>query len=114
MFKVLTLSVAVLAFSAVSLSAATTTPTAGTTADHGVNFVDKDGDGLCDNVGTHKGAGKGVGCQSGTGCGANFVDANKDGVCDNAGSKKGSGQGMKRGQGQGKGKGCCAGSGSTK
>jgi len=82
MFKMLTLSVAVLALSAVSLSATTTTPKAGTTTNQG------------------------AACHSGTCCGANFVDANKDGVCDNAGTKKGSGQGMKRGEG--KGKGCCA------
>ncbi|MBL8025715.1 MAG: hypothetical protein JNL74_04855 [Fibrobacteres bacterium] len=105
MSKLLTISVAVVALSAASLFAATPTAGAGTTANHGTNFVDKDGDGLCDNVGTRQGSGKGTGCQSGTGCGANFVDANKDGVCDNAGTKKGSGQGMKRGQG--KGKGCC-------
>lgn len=49
---------------------------AGTNASQGkrVNFVDADGDGVCDNAGTGLGKGKRT----------NFVDANGDGVCDNA------------------------------
>ena len=48
-----------------------------------------DGNGVCDNVGT--------------GRGANFVDANGDGICDNGGGthpQDGSGMGMHRGAGQ--------------
>ncbi len=39
-------------------------------------FVDVDGDGVCDNMGTRPNRGQGPG----------FVDADGDGVCDNAGS----------------------------
>lgn len=43
----------------------------------GVNFVDADGDGVCDNEGT---------CTSnGERKQLNFVDANSDGICDNTG-----------------------------
>ena len=42
-----------------------------------VNFVDADGDGVCDNAGT----GTGLGAQTG----GNYVDADNDGVCDNLG-----------------------------
>ena len=41
-----------------------------------LNFVDADGDGVCDNAGS----GLGLGQKK------NFVDANGDGVCDNAGN----------------------------
>lgn len=43
------------------------------------NFVDANGDGVCDNYGT--------------GRGQYFVDANGDGVCDNYGTGCGRGQG---------------------
>ena len=56
----------------------------------GMNYVDKNGDGICDNAGS-RGAGKGQGYRgqgkNGAGRGAqrgpNFVDADGDGVCDN-------------------------------
>ena len=38
----------------------------------GRNYVDADGNGVCDNYGT--------------GCGRNYVDADGDGVCDNYGT----------------------------
>ena len=41
------------------------------------NFVDADGNGICDNYGTD--------CRDGNGCG-NYVDADGDGVCDNFGT----------------------------
>jgi hypothetical protein len=107
MSKLLSIAVAVLALSAVSLFAATPTTKSETIENHCANFADKDGDGVCDNAGTHKGTGKGKGCRSIKGCKANFVDTNKDGVCDNAGTNKGNCQEMKRGSR--KGKGCCAG-----
>ncbi len=78
-----------------------------TTTSQGTKFVDKDGDGLCDNFGTANqctAKGQGKGCQ-GAGCGKGFVDANKDGLCDNAANRQG-GKGQGKGQGQGKGK-CC-------
>ena len=53
----------------------------------GRNFVDANGDGVCDNYGT------------GTGCGRGqyFVDADGDGVCDNYGTGAGAGCGQGRG-----------------
>jgi len=46
------------------------------------NFVDADGDGICDNC-THSAyQHKGVGQGNGPACG-NFVDADGDGICDN-------------------------------
>lgn len=59
------------------------------------NFVDADGDGVCDNTGNPQGKGKRH----------NFVDADGDGVCDNAGSAvrqrlsdgSGTGEGSKTG-----------------
>jgi hypothetical protein len=64
----------------------------------GANFVDADGDGICDNAGTRQGRGRGSGKGlRGSDQGANFVDADGDRICDNAGTRKG------RGQGQGKG-----------
>ncbi|MBW1643764.1 MAG: hypothetical protein JRJ76_13070 [Deltaproteobacteria bacterium] len=73
------------------------------TAVKGPNFVDKDGDEICDNIGGKgKGGGKGKryrrGARDGSGPnnssnkrGPNFVDKNSDGICDNRaekGSKK--------------------------
>ena len=69
----------------------------------GRNFVDANGDGVCDNYGTGTGRGQyfvdangdGVCDNYGTGCGRGqyFVDANGDGVCDNYGTGCGRGQG---------------------
>lgn len=42
----------------------------------GYGYVDADGNGVCDNYGT------GAGCGIGMGCGYGYVDANGDGVCD--------------------------------
>ncbi|NJP04999.1 MAG: hypothetical protein HC837_04910 [Chloroflexaceae bacterium] len=61
------------------------------------DFVDADGDGVCDNAGQNQGDGP------------NFVDADGDGVCDHAGQppRDGSGQGRgggpRDGSGQGRG-----------
>ena len=63
------------------------------------NFVDADGDGVCDNYGTGRGQyfvdadGDGVCDNYGTGRGQYFVDADGDGVCDNYGTGCGRGQG---------------------
>ncbi|WP_129631054.1 hypothetical protein [Candidatus Oscillochloris fontis] len=51
----------------------------------GDNFVDADGDGVCDNTG------------SGTGTGTNYTDADGDGVCDNMGSGTGTGNQSRHG-----------------
>jgi len=59
----------------------------------GRNFVDKDNNGVCDNLGTRSGSGRG----------ANFVDKNGDGICDNranAGNKCRNGQGNQNRNGQ--------------
>lgn len=53
------------------------------------NFVDKNGDGICDN---HQARGTQSNC-------ANFVDTNKDGVCDNYKGKGNCGQGNCCGKG---------------
>ena len=45
----------------------------------GRNYVDADGDGVCDNTGAEK-------------CGQNYVDADGDGVCDNSGTNEECGQ----------------------
>ena len=90
---------AVLAFTPTSASAQQPTASAPMVAMHGpnrgqggtgtgtcsgTNFVDTNGDGVCDNAGT--------------GTGVNFVDANGDGVCDNVGTGTGRGQGSGRGR----------------
>ncbi|NNJ12738.1 hypothetical protein EKD04_020645 [Chloroflexales bacterium ZM16-3] len=46
------------------------------------NFVDADGDGVCDNAGT--------------GAGDNYVDTDGDGVCDNMGTGTGTGSQSRR------------------
>lgn len=46
---------------------------------NGRNFVDADGDGVCDNYGSN-----GNGCGKRSGCGKGYVDADGDGICDNA------------------------------
>ncbi len=86
---------------ALAQSDAPATTSAETSADTpapnaGSNYVDANGDGVCDN--------KGQGCGAKKEC-PNRVDANGDGVCDN----KGQGCGAKgRGQGQGgSGNGAC-------
>ncbi len=97
----------------------------------GWNFVDADGDGVCDNWGSGNqrlrtpgcGLGQGQGfidadndgvCDNwngqGTGLGQGFIDADNDGVCDNwngqgAGVQRGQGRGLGQGQGQGQGHG---------
>lgn len=72
----------------------------------GWNFVDADGDGVCDNRGSGNQRLRTPGC--GLGQGAGFVDADGDGVCDNwngqgAGAQRGQGRGLGQGQGQGQG-----------
>ena len=74
----------------------------------GWNFVDADGDGVCDNWGSGNQRLRTPGC--GLGQGAGFVDADNDGVCDNwngqgAGVQRGQGRGLGQGQGQGQGHG---------
>ena len=55
----------------------------------GCNYVDANGDGICDNSGKN--------CR--------FIDADGDGICDNYAQKKpGNGCGGRRGQGGGKGR----------
>lgn len=61
----------------------TTTPTQlNTRLANSANFVDADGDGVCDNQGTGLGNGKKL----------NFVDADGDGICDNQGTGLGNGK----------------------
>lgn len=63
----------------------------------GRNYVDADGNGVCDNYGTGCGRnyvdadGDGVCDNYGTGCGRNYVDADGDGVWDNYGTGCGRG-----------------------
>ena len=60
----------------------------------GTNYVDSDGDGVCDNWASRYCTGNFVDADNDGICdncgaahhGANFVDANGDGVCDNCGS----------------------------
>lgn len=49
-------------------------------------YADADGDGICDNCGSYHWCGM-------AGSGRNFVDENGDGVCDNYGIGQGSGYG---------------------
>lgn len=57
----------------------------------GMNYVDNDGDGICDNAGSHKGRSGGKGNRFRTNGaagnagrqGPNYVDNDGDGVCDN-------------------------------
>jgi len=82
----------------------------------GPNFIDTDGDGICDNRSKKRGGNK------------NFVDANNDGVCDNFAARGTNRQGKnfidnnndgvcdnlansRQGRGHGKGKGRCGGNG---
>ena len=76
-------------------------------------FVDGDGDGVCDNFGTHAGRVQGADGAFGRGGGAGqgFVDADGDGVCDNRQNGAGCGYGHGRGDGAGFGHGCGRGHG---
>jgi hypothetical protein len=67
----------------------------------GKGFVDADGDGKCDNMGTGRGLKRG---QAGDGTGSNFVDADGDGVCDNMGKGYLKNRGAKNSAGRGKAK----------
>ncbi len=78
----------------------------------GGNFVDADGDGICDNFKEGQGMGLGKGQKNGKG--VNFVDEDGDGVCDHykdgqgkngKGLKQGKGKGMRNCNGTGRGKG---------
>ena len=74
----------------------------------GWNFVDADGDGVCDNWGSGNQRLRTPGC--GLGQGQGFIDADNEGVCDNwngqgAGVQRGQGRGLGQGQGQGQGHG---------
>ena len=60
----------------------------------GVNFVDKNNDGVCDNRGTNM-----------RNNGKSFVDKNNDGVCDNYGQRKFDQNRNRKHKGQGKGNG---------
>ncbi|MFQ9741103.1 MAG: hypothetical protein ACLRX5_00560 [Slackia sp.] len=55
----------------------------------GANFVDENGDGVCDHA------------ETGNGNCSGYVDEDGDGACDNAGSCAGSGQGAGYGRGHG-------------
>lgn len=51
---------------------------------NGKNYVDADGDGVCDNYGSNRnGCGKRSGYGKRSGCGKGYIDADGDGVCDN-------------------------------
>lgn len=88
----------------VAATAAVSRPNCGTCG----NYVDADGDGVCDNRGSGQGAGQGQGANyvdadgdgvcdnrggAGQGQGANYVDADGDGFCDNRGTGHGQGHG---------------------
>ncbi|MGD9157127.1 MAG: hypothetical protein PVG39_01850 [Desulfobacteraceae bacterium] len=73
-------------------------------AAQGANFVDNDGDGICDNAGARMGRGRGNGKGlAGTAQGANFVDNDGDGICVNAGARMGRGRGFRRNNVRGNG-----------
>ncbi len=76
--------------------------TAVTQNDPGNNFVDEDGDGICDTCGSVPGMGNGS--QHGA-AGSNFVDENGDGICDDGGNIPGTGTGNQHGSGSGTGTG---------
>lgn len=64
----------------------------------GQNFVDEDGDGVCDTCGSVPGTS--MGNQHGSGMmGSNFVDADGNGVCDTCGNMPGTGMGNQQGNG---------------
>ena len=84
--------------------AADTPTTPPNSASQCVNFVDADGDGICDNASQQAGQGTGLG-QNSNGA---FVDADGDGVCDKlgqnvpardgTGSRNGGGNGQRGGR----------------
>jgi hypothetical protein len=86
------------AFTAVTASYAQVTPNTPTAA----NFVDADGDGVCDNAGQALGtmARQGRRSLAGQAQGQNFVDADGDGVCDLCGQAGGNASGRGMGQNQ--------------
>jgi hypothetical protein len=59
-------------------------------------FVDDDGDGVCDNLGDYGRGRGGCGCDGGM----NFIDSDGDGVCDNIGTngRDDDGDGIPNGQ----------------
>lgn len=64
---------------------------------NGRNYVDADGDGICDNYSSNS-----KGCQRRLGCGKGYMDADGDGICDNYGSNgKGCGKGYVDADGDG-------------
>lgn len=85
----------------------------GTGTSKGVKFVDQDGDGVCDNVGSNAGKGMGVngkgkgygpadgtgykgqGPKDGTGNGAKGINGTGTGVCDGTGPKGNQNRGRK-------------------
>jgi len=86
----------------------------GTPQGRGMQFIDEDGNGICDRFEQGqamgpRGHGKGMGkSHRGMRQGRNFIDENGDGVCDNRGS---GGMRGKAGHGQGRGRGHRPGSG---
>ena len=73
-------------------------PVNGTPTDQYSNFVDLDGDGVCDTCGNVPGSGQMMRGQGQQGAmGSNFVDADGDGTCDNYGTMS---QGQHGGHGQ--------------
>lgn len=54
------------------------------------NFVDTDGDGICDHYTTRQTTSQEVNFSQ-NGRGRNFVDADGDGICDNYGTRQGRG-----------------------
>ena len=60
-------------------------------AKRGINYVDNDGDGICDNAGSRKGKGNGQGSRyraknaagNGSQQGPRYVDEDGNGICDN-------------------------------
>ena len=91
-----TLAIVLLTFALNSTARAQNDPKAKTakttTTQHGPNFVDEDGDGICDNAGTGvgkqnrkggKGQGQGTGTCTGTGTGDHQRLRLRDGSCGN-------------------------------
>ena len=58
----------------------------------GCNYTDADGDGVCDNLGSGVCAGSYTGTGLGFGRNCTFIDADGDGVCDNLGTHAGCGR----------------------
>ena len=61
-------------------------PRNGTVAEPGINFVDQDGDGLCDTCGAEGQMMGRMGNRANGAYEAGFVDLDGDGLCDNCGS----------------------------